>query len=196
MAVTRGRPKQFDPDTALDHAMEFFWRVGYEAARLPDLLTAMGISRQSLYDTFGNKRELYIRSLEHYRATQLSAGLALLDSGGSPLENVRNLVAFFEELAADSRCRGCFVANALVEMGARDAEITKLLQEILEQLRVAVATTLRQAQQRGELTDNKSADHLSRALTNAMVGMAVTGKLEIGREELNQIYAGTLSMLD
>lgn len=191
-----GRPKQFNREEVLRRAMELFWQTGYEGASLPDLLQTMGISRQSLYDTFGSKRELYISAIEHYRATQLSRALALLERDGSPLENVKDAVGFFEALAADARCRGCFVANALVEMGPHDPEISKLLQDTLDLLREAIARALREAQARGELSARKSPDGLARALTNAMIGLAVTGKLHCGWEELREIYAGTLSMLD
>lgn len=191
-----GRPKQFNRDQVLDRAMQVFWAVGFDAASLPELTKQMGISRQSLYDTFGSKRGLYISAIEHYRDTQLSQALCLLEREGSRLENVRGVVAFFEELAADARCRGCLVANALVEMGSRDAEITRLLAETLELLRVGIERALREAQACGELSAGKPPEGLSRALTNALLGLAVAGKLAIGRDELREIYAGTLSMLD
>jgi TetR/AcrR family transcriptional repressor of nem operon len=191
-----GRPKEFDTPEVLQRAMELFWRQGYAAVSLPELLRAMGISRQSLYDTFGSKRELYIGAIEHYRATQLSLALALLEREGSPVENVRSVVGFFEDLAADTRCRGCFVANALVEMGPHDAEIATLLRETLETLRKGIESALYTAIARGEIPPTKLPQRLSRALTNAMVGLAVTGKLEMGRAELREIYAGTLSILD
>jgi TetR/AcrR family transcriptional repressor of nem operon len=191
-----GRPKEFDTPEVLQRAMELFWRQGYAAASLPELLRAMGISRQSLYDTFGSKRDLYVGAIKHYRATQLSQALALLEREGSPVENVRSVVGFFEDLAADTRCRGCFVANALVEMGPHDAEIAMLLRETLETLRRGIERALYAAKASGELPRSKSPQRLSRALTNAMVGLAVTGKLELGRAELREIYAGTLSMLD
>ena len=194
--MAAGRPKQFDEQEVLGRAMELFWKEGYDGASLPGLLEAMGISRQSLYDTFGNKRGLYLSAIEHYRRTQLSQALALLEREGSPVENVRSVVGFFEALAADARCRGCFVANAIVETGHKDEEIGKLLGETLELLRSAVERTLERARAAGELSPAKSPARLSRALTNAMIGLAVSGRLGLGRDELHQIQAGTLSMLD
>jgi TetR/AcrR family transcriptional repressor of nem operon len=176
--------------------MEHFWRCGYEAASLPDLLKAMGISRQSLYDTFGSKRELYIRAIEHYRATQLSQALALLGREGSPIENVRAAVRFFPKMAAAAGCRGCLVANAIVEMDSRDAELARLLGDTLEGLRRGFEGALRRARARGELGPGKSPRRLSRALTNAVMGIAVTGRLGVGRAALRDIHAGTLSVLD
>jgi len=194
--VASGRPRQFDREVVLQRAMELFWRRGYEATSLPDLVAAMGISRQSLYDTFGNKRDLYISAIEHYRATQLSQAMQLLERDASPVENVREVVRFFETLSADTRCRGCFVANALVEMCPHDPEIARMLRETLELLRHGVERALDAARARGELAAAKSPERLSRALTNAMLGLAVTGRLGVSGAELREIYAGTLSILD
>jgi TetR/AcrR family transcriptional repressor of nem operon len=194
--VTAGRPRQFRREDALERAMQHFWRCGYESTSLPELLKAMGIARQSLYDTFGSKRGLYISAIEHYRATQLSQAVTLLGREDPPIENVRAVVRFFHKLAADATCRGCFVANAIVEMGSRDRELERLLSDTLELLRRGIENALRKAQQRGELGRGKSPRQLSRALTNALIGMAVTGRLEGRRAELHGIYTGTLSMLD
>jgi TetR/AcrR family transcriptional repressor of nem operon len=194
--VAAGRPKQFRREDVLERAMQHFWRCGYEATSLPALLKAMGISRQSLYDTFGGKRALYISAIEHYRATQISQALALLGREGSPIENVKAVLRLFPKLAADAGCRGCLVANAMVEMGSRDPEIAGLLGDTLELLRRGFEGALRKAQARGELGPGKSPRPLSRALTTALIGMAVTGRLDRGRAELHGIYTGTYSMLD
>jgi TetR/AcrR family transcriptional repressor of nem operon len=191
----RGRPKEFDEREALDRAMNLFWLRGYEGVSLVELLRHMDISRQSLYDTFGNKRSLFMRAIGHYRDTQLVGALGLLEREGSPLENVKDVVRFFQQLASDSRCRGCFVANALVELGPHDAEIADLLRGILEVLRESVERALRRAQEQGELDPTRSPGELSLALTNAALGMAVTGKLPLSESALRDICAGTLSML-
>jgi TetR/AcrR family transcriptional repressor of nem operon len=189
-----GRPKAFDERVALEKAMQLFWLQGYERAALTDLLAAMGISRQSLYDTFGSKRALFIRSIEHYRDTQLAEAVALLAREGSPIANVSALVRFFERLASGER--GCLVANAMVEVAPHDAEIAQLLQDTLELLQTSLRLSLERAQAQGELAQGKSPLQLSRAITNAVIGLAVTGKLRPGRTTLRDVYAGTLSMLD
>lgn len=191
-----GRPKQFDTEEVIERAMQAFWSNGYEALGLTDLLEYMGISRQSLYNTFGSKRNLFIRTIEHYRQTQLSQAIALLERDGSRVENVKAVVRFFETLALDGSCRGCLVANTLVELGSSDDEIAALLRKILEALRSAIELALREAQTRGELAANKSPEELSRALTNAVIGLAVTGKLQMDPADIRLVYSGTLSMLD
>jgi TetR/AcrR family transcriptional repressor of nem operon len=191
-----GRPRSFDEEEVLERAMELFWLRGYEPLGLSELLEHMQISRQSLYDTFGSKRQLFIRSIEHYRATQLIRALALLEREGSRVENVKAVVRFFERLATDRRCRGCLVANALVEMGPHDEEIAAMLRETLGLLQKALHRALGEAQARGELSPAKDPLELSRALMNALIGLSVTGRVRMGRATIRGIYSGTLSMLD
>jgi TetR/AcrR family transcriptional repressor of nem operon len=194
--MARGRPREFDEQEALERAMNAFWLRGYEGIGLAELLSEMGISRQSLYNTFGSKRDLFVRALDHYRTTHLTRGLALLDRPGSPIENVKSLMRFFEDMARDRRCRGCLVANTLVELGPHDEGIAALLRETLKLLQKSIQRTLTTAQRQGELAANKSPLELSRALMNAMIGLSVTGKLSMAEAEVRGIYAGTLSMLD
>lgn len=192
----RGRPKSFDETEVVAKAMEVFWQKGYEGVGLSELLKHMGISRQSLYDTFGSKRDLFIQAIEHYRGTQLSQALALLEREGSPLDNVRAVVRFFEEIALDAQCRGCLVANTLVELGPRDEEVAALLHDTLELLQSGIESALRRAQERGELRPGRSPVEISHALTNALIGLAVTGRLRTPPEAIREIHSGILTMLD
>ncbi|MCA9511840.1 MAG: TetR family transcriptional regulator [Myxococcota bacterium] len=194
--MSKGRPKTFDEVDALDRAMETFWLHGYEATSLSLLVGEMGISRQSLYDTYGNKRQLFLRAIDHYRATRLVEGLDLLERPGSPVENVKALIHFFEAIAGDERCRGCFVANTLVELGPHDAEVAAVLHGILSALEGAIAASLEEARRTGELAPGKDPQELASALLNAIIGIAVTGKLARNRYSLPRILAGTLRMLD
>ena len=190
-----GRQKSFSESDALEKALDVFWQRGYQGVGLTELLKEMGIARQSLYDTFGNKRQLFIRAIEHYRNTRLAGALALLERDGSPLENVKDVVRFFEQLALDKRARGCLVANALVELGSQDPEIRELLAQTLGLLEKSILKALRSAQRAGELPASRSPRAIARALTNALIGMAVSGKLGQSRATVEDIYSGTLTML-
>ena len=190
-----GRSRAFDEQEVLERAMQHFWSHGYHESSLSDLLAAMGISRQSLYDTFGNKRSLFVRVIEHYRNTQLRHALELLGRDASPRQNVEAVLGFFAALASDLRGRGCLVANALVEVGSRDPELTRLLEETLGLLQSGLRAALERARELGEIPAERSPLALSRALINAMVGMAVTGKLRPEADVLRDIHQGTLALL-
>jgi len=194
--MKQGRPKAFDESEVLERAMNLFWLRGYDGLGVAEILDEMGISRQSLYDTFGSKRGLFVRAIEHYRSTQLAAALALLEREGAPIDNVKDVMRFFEKLATDERCRGCLVANSIVEVGPHDAGLAEILGDTLDLLQRAIRRALERARERGELSATKSPLQLSRALTNAIMGMVVTGKLPLGRAASRDILSGTLSMLD
>jgi TetR/AcrR family transcriptional repressor of nem operon len=189
------RTKGFSEDEALEKALDIFWQCGYQGVGLTELLKGMGIARQSLYDTFGNKRQLFLRTIEHYRDTRLASALALLERDQSPTQNVKDVVRFFEQLALDKRARGCMVANSLVELGPHDPEVRDLLAATLGQLEKAIEKALRRAQRLGELPPERSPRALARALTNSLIGMAVSGKLALSKASVQDIYAGTLAML-
>src|SRR5258708_36662868 len=114
------RQKEFDRDEVLHKAMEVFWTRGYEAASIQDLVRHMGINRQSIYDTFGDKHSLFLEALDRYREIQSRKVFEVLERPGSMKKNLRRL---FEEtvaraLSAEGR-RGCFVGNSMSELAGR-----------------------------------------------------------------------------
>jgi TetR/AcrR family transcriptional repressor of nem operon len=119
-----GRPLEFNPDKAIDAAVEVFWCKGYEATSMTDLLEAMELSKSSLYQTFGSKRQLFERCLIRY-ADWLSAKmikeLADAESGRSFIEHT------FIEVANSARepegAKGCLIANSANEFGQREPEL-------------------------------------------------------------------------
>ena len=107
------RPREFDQDEALQGAMEVFWRLGYGATNLPQLLRAMGLTRGSFYKAFGDKRAAYLMALRRYRDNELSAGIAFLTNAlGAPAAD--RIVAFFNGIGKNGSRRGCFLCNAMV----------------------------------------------------------------------------------
>ena len=90
-AMARGRPKQFDDNEVLALAMAVFWRKGYDATLLEDLVDAMGIPRQSLYRTFTDKHTLFLRALDYYDKNVTSAVIATLSAEGPAIDNLRKV---------------------------------------------------------------------------------------------------------
>jgi len=115
--------KQFDVDAALGRAMEAFWSQGFEATSTQDLLARMGINRGSLYDTFGSKRELFLKALKHYQATYQGPKVAAAARGRTPRETIG---ALFDGLVAEALGELPKPAPETVEaIRARVAELQK-----------------------------------------------------------------------
>ncbi len=108
------RTKEFDPEAALRAALELFWRRGYEATSMSDLVEHLGVGRASIYATFGNKHDLYMKALESYDRAGLTPMVRELSQPGPALPPVRAIVRRYAAEAADEQLRslGCLVTNA------------------------------------------------------------------------------------
>src|SRR5215207_4045492 len=114
------RHKEFDRDEALHKAMEVFWSRGYEAASVGELVEHMGINRQSLYDTFGDKHALFLQALDRYHEVESRKLLDLLERPGSVKRALRQLfTGVVEGSLCDGGRRGCLMGNAMSELAGR-----------------------------------------------------------------------------
>jgi TetR/AcrR family transcriptional repressor of nem operon len=101
------RTKDFDEDDVLEKAVELFWRKGYNATSMQDLVDGLGISRSSLYDTFGDKHTLYIRALEKYKALGSGQMCSIVSNAASAKEAIRKLLELaIGEASADEQRKG------------------------------------------------------------------------------------------
>ncbi|MEH2509438.1 TetR/AcrR family transcriptional repressor of nem operon [Nitrobacteraceae bacterium AZCC 1564] len=118
------RPKLFDRDEALQAAIRAFRNTGFAGTSTDDLLNAMGISRQSLYDTFGDKRALYLEALRQYNADSLSRSLRALHAAPSPREGLEALLMEFVSRATENG--HCLGVSSIGEFGRGDDDICAL----------------------------------------------------------------------
>jgi len=190
------RPKEFDPRTALSAAMQVFWRNGYEKTSLDDLMSAMQVGRQSLYDTFGDKRDLYLSALEAYRdSTQ--AAMRRLFASGHPLRDCFAALLFgiVNESRADHQ-RGCLLLSANLERNLDDKHIATLVKANQAQVEALFEDVLRTAQQSGELAADKDPRALARFFLATIQGMRATARASSNRAALEQVARVALSTLD
>ncbi len=162
--MRRGRPKTFDRDSALMCALDVFWRDGYDGASLAHLVDAMGIGRQSLYDTFGDKHQLFLEALNRYverRDEGLTAYLEATDQ--PPLERIRRLLGRILE-RAHSDDRGCLVTSAVGEFGASDPVVHTRLVEARRDLEDRLVAVLDEALAEGALGDEVDTTAWARAI--------------------------------
>jgi TetR/AcrR family transcriptional repressor of nem operon len=181
------RPKEFNQDAVLEKAMQVFWARGYESTSLDELLKAMGIGRQSLYDTFGDKHALYLRALERYKDTQGGALQTCLEQAASPLEALRQLFLSLAEEPPAARRRGCMMVNATVEMLPRDEKTAELVAANQRFMETAFRRALQRSRQLGELPEDADIPGLARYLVATFQGLRVAAKAEMGPEALRDV---------
>lgn len=185
--AARGRPREFDPDEALDRALELFWRKGYEGTSLSDLTEAMGITRPSLYAAFGNKEELFRKAVDRYAE---GPGGYAREALRAP--TAREVVERLLHGAADLRGEGChppgclFVQGALSCGDAADAMRQELIARRTAH-EAAIRRRFERAQAEGDLPANADPAGLARYVVTVIYGMAVLASGGASREHLGRV---------
>ena len=191
------RPKEFNPDDAIEKAMQVFWHKGYEATSMEDLLIAMDLNRGSLYDTFGDKRQLFLKVMDRYCTTFVGPKFSLLDQPGPALPTLRRfIIGMIEGGLADPQRRGCFISNTVMELSPHEEEIAGTLRQALMMAEDAFFKVLARAKQQGELREDKDPRALARFLTTMMQGTIVMIKAGAPADVVKQTAETALSMLD
>ena len=191
------RPKEFNPDEAINKAMQVFWHKGYEATSMEDLLTAMDLNRGSLYDTFGDKRQLFLKVMDRYCTTFVGPKFSLLDQPGPALPTLRRFISgMIEGGLADPQRRGCLIANTVVELSPHEQEIAGTLRLALRVVEDTFFKVLARAKQQGELKPDKDPRALARFLATMMQGTIVMIKAGASADAVKQTAETALSILD
>ncbi|WP_031158990.1 TetR/AcrR family transcriptional regulator [Streptomyces durhamensis] len=191
------RTKEFDPDAALQSALELFWRRGYEATSMADLVAHLGIGRASLYATFGSKHALYLSALERYGQTQNPLLTEELSRPGPVLPAVRALVLRFaaEATAEATRQRGCLVTNTAVELAAHDTAAARRVEQSWDHLETLLHSALVRAQAQGELAADRTPLPLARTLLVLLQGLRVVGKASTDPARVHDAAEQALALL-
>jgi TetR/AcrR family transcriptional repressor of nem operon len=177
------RTKQFEPQEALDAAMHLFWRKGYGATSMRDLLDAMCIGRGSFYDTFGDKHALFLAALDRFEEARTSwFDEALEGSGLDGIEEVFRRTV--DGLVGFEPRRGCFLANTAVELAPHDAEVAARISRYVRRTEEAFTGALVRAQGAGEIPAEGDPKVLARFLVSNLHGLRVLARAGSDRRTL------------
>jgi len=191
------RTKQFDPDDALDEALRCFKRYGFAGSSMAALTDAMGIGRQSVYATYGDKRALYLASLERY--VEATAGYVdeRLRATDDPVAEVRALLREIGRWAVDPEHRdGCFLVNSTAELASNDAEIRRIAARGFERLENAYHAALLRALEAGALPADKDPRALARFLVAQMQCIRLQAKANPDPAAIADVVEVALGVLD
>ncbi|MGW7069052.1 TetR/AcrR family transcriptional regulator [Streptomyces sp. NPDC054855] len=191
-----GRPKQFDPDTAVEQAMDVFWRKGYAATTPQDLVDALGIGKGSLYNTFGSKHALFERALRRYRDSQAAALIEMLEESGPVRERLRAALWLLVEMdLADPDRRGCMAVNAAAELAGTDEVATELVRRMFDRTEEAFAMLVAKGQRAGEIDAGRDARAIGSLLVTTVVGLRLMARVVEGPERLTRAIDATIDSL-
>ncbi|MFI2199902.1 TetR/AcrR family transcriptional regulator [Streptomyces sp. NPDC020192] len=192
------RTKEFDPDAALQAALELFWRRGYEATSMADLVDRLGIGRASLYATFGSKHELYLKALDRYERSGLTRIVRELSQPGPALPAVRALLRRYAAEASHDELRqsGCLITNTASELAPHDPAATRQVERNWDHVETALHSALTRAQAQDELPADRDPLALARMLLVLMQGLRVVGKASADPARVRDATEQALALLD
>ena len=191
------RPREFDETEVLEQAMRVFWENGYQPTTPQNLLDAMGLSKSSFYETFGSKRGLFLRCLQHYIRTghkHIEEVLAA-DDVREAFGNVMELVVETSAPKNGVRC-GCMVWNAAAELGPHDEEVELMVKDALSKTEKSYVRRLRRAQQDGQISQEKDAKTLAQYFVTSVGGLQLTAKADRDGTRLKRVVKMILSTLE
>ena len=193
----RGRPRGYDPDDALARATAQFWRGGFAGTSLDELSAATGMNRPSLYGAFGDKRELYLATLDRYLALSLAAMETALDPAQPLADGLqavydRSLALYFSD--ADNPL-GCFLVGTAATEAARDPGVRQKLGAALRALTRAFETRLRRARDEGELGAGADPALLANLAAAVLYSIALRARAGDSRASLRKLAQGAVQML-
>lgn len=191
------RTKEFNEDQALDKAIEIFWHKGYNGTSAQDLVTHLGLSRSSLYDTFGDKQKLFAQSLRRYQKQSQDQISTLLNES----ENIKEtLHAIFKQAVIESLqdriTKGCFMVNSSVELAMHDDEIAKIVKNNSQIMEEVFTKAVKKGQDAGHISKATNARVLARFIFNTYSGIRVLARTgERDKQVYDDIVSTMLSLL-
>jgi TetR/AcrR family transcriptional repressor of nem operon len=188
------RHKEFDPDQALERAMRLFWERGYEKTSVQDLVERTGVHKRSMYDTFGDKHSLYLRSLDRYVGAARADLAATLDRAQSPRAALRTVLS--TSIGDGSNPRGCFAVNSASETALDDPEVAHRVGDFFAASERLILDLVLEGQRAGEVPTRHDPEALATALHNGWIGVRIQARAGREPEQIAQMIDGLLALVD
>jgi TetR/AcrR family transcriptional repressor of nem operon len=192
-----GRPREFDIDAAVDAAMAVFRNRGFHEASMQDLGSAMGLTPGSIYKAFGGKREIFLAAVERYRAQRSEQLRQRLATRATAKEKIADALRFYAESASGAEGKmGCLIVGAVVDLSTLDGAVVDRVTDIMARNEGFLRETIMQGHADGSVPDTVDPAATATALNCMMQGMRVIGKLGRSGDEMTEIVAQVMKLLD
>ncbi|MEE8296102.1 MAG: TetR/AcrR family transcriptional regulator [Sphingomonadales bacterium] len=190
------RSREFDESVALEKATITFWEKGYEDTSYDDLVGSTGVSRYGLYSAFGDKKEFFLKALDHYLEMNRCEMMGSLLSEDASLQEVKAYFRRMEDKDGDPKKRvGCMLCNTAIEMAQYDKDAEERVKVIFEELKTFIKKALVTAKSKGELNKAADPDQLADYLLGLMLGAAMMVRSPIELPKIRNFIETGLSVL-
>ncbi|HUG21337.1 TetR/AcrR family transcriptional regulator [Piscinibacter sp.] len=197
MTAERGRPRSFDPETALQRATEVFWRHGFKGTSMAELTATTGLSKPSLYAAFGDKESLYLQCLKRYLAANVALQNELLEQEADARRAVESFMRAMARVQTDPALPGgCLVVTGTTDCGAAatPAAVDAALRAASGGTEERLLQRLERAERDGQLPAGLNAKALATLLASVLTGMAVLAKSGQPRKKLDEVVSSAMAM--
>lgn len=181
------RPKEFNRTTAIEKAKHVFWQKGFSATSTEDLRLAMGIGRQSFYDTFIGKWETYLEVVQKYSEDQVTFYLSLFKNSKTPLEALENFLLNIATEPEELRRLGCLGINSVCEIGDESKELNSIREKTAEKITSLLISLIKEAQAKKFISKELSPSQTSNYLMTMAAGLRVQARGGASDKQLKEI---------
>ena len=189
------RPREFDEDAVLDATVQCFWKHGYEATSVKDLICKTGVTAASLYNAYGDKRGLFRAALDRYVEGSIEDRIRRCET----LPPRQAISAFFDEILrrslSDREHKGCMLVNSALEVAPHDPEFQKIIAVVLARIERFFLHCINTGQTDGTVTQSLPAETLARHLLGVLMGVRVLARVRPERALLEGVIAPALALV-
>ncbi|WP_415881913.1 TetR/AcrR family transcriptional regulator [Neptuniibacter sp. QD72_48] len=190
------RPAEFDRTDVLEKAMNVFWRTGYSATSVTDLVNATKLKPGSLYGAFQSKRGLFLEVIDTYAARSLNRVSSVMEDAETPLKGIEQFFkCFCDDLVHDRLGKGCLMVNTMLELATEDDEIRERVGGYLSQVETYFTNALTQAQEQGLLDKQQSPEDLATYLMTNIWGLRVLSSKRPDQSKYDAVITNMLKAL-
>ncbi|HGW5374935.1 TPA: TetR/AcrR family transcriptional regulator [Pseudomonas aeruginosa] len=191
-----GRPREFDVNSALDKAADIFSERGYAATSIEELAKTMGLVTGSLYRAFKDKRSVFTNALERYLYVRSLPIEEIVASAKTGKEKIADLVGLYSSASYGAAGRrGCLVVSGAVELAAEDEEISSALRKSFDVTEQTLCRLIDEGKQDGSVRSGLATQPTARAILCFLQGIRVVGKVETGRNRVDDASRAILALL-
>ncbi|MFC3798914.1 TetR/AcrR family transcriptional regulator [Cohnella sp. GCM10012308] len=187
------RPRNFNEEDVLRKAMTLFWSKGFESTSLNDLLQATGLSKSSLYETFGSKHELFLRAFQLYKKDRMDGFTECLSQ---PNAYLAISTAFQTVLDGKGNQMGCMTANEAIELAPHDPKLQEMVESDFHEIEQVFLATIERGKQNGSLCTGTESRKLARFLTVSLQGINVMIRAKAHRDVMEDTVSVILEKLN
>ena len=195
-SAPKGRPRSFDADQVLASVRDTFWRHGYAGTSMDQLSAATGLHKPSLYGAFGDKRRLYLESLDRYLAearAEFGAALSRPRLIDSLTELFGRSILLFTR--GDGGATGCFMVSTAIPVAGEDPEILAIVRAAMDELDRALVRRFEAAIAAGELPQGADPRALARIVSSSHYEIGARARAGYERAQLERLAAQTVELV-